>query len=550
MDTPTTQHPNKEIGRACVDYHPSIWGDHFITASPDDMRLDAHKGRGEELKEAVRNMFSAVNDPLLKMNLIDAIQRLGVAYYFEMNIEKAMRQIYDDHINGNDDGFDLQTLALQFRLLRQQGYNVSSSVFTKFKDDEGNFSAILSSDTRGLLSLYEAAFLGIHGDDILDEAISFTTVHLKSALPHLSAHLTKLVELALEIPLHRRVEWLQTRSYISIYEEDEERNDVLLEFAKLEFHRLQSLHQRDLRDISLWWKEMNLIAKLPFSRDRVVEGYFWTVGVYFEEHYSRARMIMAKLIAFTTVMDDIFDLHGTLAELEQLTAAIERWDRGNTDKMPDYMKVFFIALLDGVDAIEDELTREGKSYQIYYLKEGIESLAKAYLAEARWANSGYVPTSEEYMKVSLISAAYPMLFVAFLIGMGEGVTKEILEWAIQIPTMMRTCSIMARLMDDIPSSKLEQKRQHVSSAVECYMNEHGISYHESIQKLREMVASGWKDINKECLKPTPAPTAVMNIILNFTRVVEIIYQHRDGYTDSSVETKERITLLFVDPIPL
>ncbi|XP_058072970.1 beta-cubebene synthase-like isoform X2 [Magnolia sinica] len=550
MDSPTTQRPNKEFGRAWVKYHPSIWGDHFIAASPDSMRLDAQKGRGEELKVVVRSMFSTVNDPLLKMNLIDAVQRLGVAYHFEIDIDKALRQIHDDHINGTDDGFDLQTLALQFRLLRQQGYNVSSSVFTKFKDDEGNFSAILSSDTRGLLSLYEAAFLGIHGDDILDEAISFTTVHLKSALPHLSAPLTKLVELALEIPLHRRLERLQTRSYISIYEEDEERNDVLLEFAKLEFHRLQSLHQRDLRDISLWWKEMDLAGKLPFTRDRVVEAYFWTTGVYFEPHYSRARMIMTKMIAFATVMDDTYDIYGTLEELELLTATIERWDRGDMDQLPDCMKVFFIALLDEIDAIEDELTGEGKSYRIYYLKEAIKDLAKAYLAEARWASSGYVPTSEEYMKVALISAVYPMLFIAFLIGMGEIVTKEVLEWAIHMPTIMRTCSIVARLMDDIPSSKLEQKRQHVASAVECCMKEHGISYQESIQKLREEVASGWKDINKECLKPTPVPTAVMNVILNFTRVLEIIYQHRDGYTDSSFETKERIILLFVDPIPL
>ncbi|XP_058072967.1 beta-cubebene synthase isoform X2 [Magnolia sinica] len=550
MDSPTTQRPNKEIGRAFVNYHPSIWGEHFIAASPDVMRLEAHKGRGEELKEVVRNMFSTVNDPLLEMNLIDAIQRLGVAYHFEMEIDKALGQMYDDHINGKDDGFDLLTLALQFRLLRQQGYNVSAGVFAKFKDDEGNFSSILSKDTHGLLSLYEAAFLGTHGDDILDEAITFTTVHLKSTLPHLSAPLTKLVELALEIPLHRRIERLQTRFYISIYEEDKERNDVLLEFAKLEFLRLQSLHQRDLRDISLWWKEMDLVAKLPFTRDRVLEGYFWTVGVYFEPHYSRARMIMTKMIAFATVIDDIYDVYGTLEELELLTATIERWNRGDMDQLPDYMKVIFIALVDGVDAIEDELTGEGKSYRIYYLKEAIKDLAKAYLAEARWVSSGYVPTSEEYMKVALMSAVYPMLFVAFLIGMDEVVTKEVLEWAIHMPTMLRTCSIIARLMDDISSNKFEQERKHVSSSVECYMKEHGTSYEESIQKLREMVASGWKDINKECLKPTPVPTAVINVILNFTRVLEIIYQHRDGYTDASVETKEHIASLFVDPIPL
>ncbi|KAF2290698.1 hypothetical protein GH714_015060 [Hevea brasiliensis] len=51
-----------------------------------------------------------------KLKLLDAIQRLGISYHFEGEIEEALKQIYQDF---KDDG-NLGTVALRFRLLRQQ----------------------------------------------------------------------------------------------------------------------------------------------------------------------------------------------------------------------------------------------------------------------------------------------------------------------------------------------------------------------------------------------------------------------------------------------
>ncbi|XP_024037583.1 beta-cubebene synthase-like [Citrus clementina] len=55
-------------------------------------------------------------------------------------------------------------------------------VFEKSKDDadEARFKASLMNDVQGMLNLFEAAYLAIHREDILDEAIVFTTTHLKS----------------------------------------------------------------------------------------------------------------------------------------------------------------------------------------------------------------------------------------------------------------------------------------------------------------------------------------------------------------------------------
>lgn len=69
---------------------------------------------------------------------------------------------------------------------------------------------------------------------------------------------------------------------------------------------------------------MELNKKLPYARDRLVETFFWAVGVYYEPQYSRARIIFVKTVAFTSIIDDTYDAYGTIEELYAFTKAIER----------------------------------------------------------------------------------------------------------------------------------------------------------------------------------------------------------------------------------
>lgn len=73
-----------------------------------------------------------------------------------------------------------------------------------------------------------------------------------------------------------------------------------------------------------WWKDLDFANKLSFARDRVVEGYFWVMGVYFEPQYATARKFLTKVISLTSIVDDMYDVHGTRDELEQLTNAVEK----------------------------------------------------------------------------------------------------------------------------------------------------------------------------------------------------------------------------------
>ena len=70
---------------------------------------------------------------------------------------------------------------------------------------------------------------------------------------------------------------------------------------------------------------MDFSRKLPFARDRVVECYFWPLGVFFEPQFAWGRRMLTKAIALLSVIDDIYDAYGTLTELELFTRVIQRF---------------------------------------------------------------------------------------------------------------------------------------------------------------------------------------------------------------------------------
>ncbi|KAF8391453.1 hypothetical protein HHK36_023758 [Tetracentron sinense] len=490
-----SQNAKSEVIRRSANYHPSIWGDCFIIYNSDNMRTNVHmEEQIDELKEEVRAMLkSTADNPSLKMKLIEALQRLGVAYHFETEIEEALQQLYDTHL-GFDTDDDLDSIALRFRLLRQQGYNVPSDVFNKFKDKDGDFKATLLHDVPGMLSLYEATHLRVHGEDILDEVHAFTTTHLMSMVTHLSSPLAIQVTRALNQPLHKGMPRLEARNYISMYQEDK------------------------------WWKYLDFSSKLPFARNRIVECYFWILGVYFEPQYFLARRILSKVISITATIDDIYDVHGTVEELQLFTEAIERWDISTIDQLPEYMKVCYSALLDIYDEMEEEMTKEGRSYRVNYAKEQMKFLVRAYFVESKWFQGRHIPTMEEYMRVALTSSGYPMLATTSFVGMGEIVTREAFDWVVNEPKIVQASAIIARLMDDLVS----HKRGHSASSVECYMKQHGVSEQEVHIEFHKRVTNAWKDVNEECLKQTVVPMPLLMRVLNLARMIHVIYKDEDG----------------------
>nr|GLL42032.1 (-)-germacrene D synthase-like [Ipomoea trifida] len=189
---PSNQTPMDELTRRSANFHPTIWGDYFLTYASQPMEVDTQDLLDhQKLKEEIKNMLvEAPNISSQKLDLINKIQRLGVCYQFENEIDTSLEYIfkaYDDFNDGEDEN-NLYVVSLRFRLLRQDGYHVLANVFEKFKDRNGKFKELLTENVQAMLSLYEASHLRVHGEQILEEALTFTTSHLESmlGLPHLS----------------------------------------------------------------------------------------------------------------------------------------------------------------------------------------------------------------------------------------------------------------------------------------------------------------------------------------------------------------------------
>ncbi|KAL3503377.1 hypothetical protein ACH5RR_037826 [Cinchona calisaya] len=550
-----------DVERPLANFHPNIWGNQFLLYSPDSDKATwaSKKQQLDKLKEEVRTLLHATaSNPSEQLQLIDEIQRLGIEYHFEEEIDQALQIMYEKH-QGWEENDNIYAAALYFRILRQEGFKVSSEIFKKFMNAEGNFIESLVHDVPGMLALYEATHIRYRGDHILDHALDFTRNYLESLQCKLSSNpIAELVNQALVQPNWRGVQRLEARHYISIYEKNDSHNTTLLMLAKLDFNMLQSLHKEELREICMWWKELDFARKLPFARDRIVEAYFWILGVYFEPQYGLARNIMSKVIAITSVVDDIYDAYGTYEELVIFTEAIERWNIGCIKQLPNYMKICYQTLLDVFEEIEEEMVNKEKSYCTYYAKEAMKFLARAYFVEAKWLHERYIPTVEEYMQIGLATCGYTTLTIISFLGMEDNVTKEDFDWAFSGPDILKAASIICRLRDDIVGHKFEQERGHIASAVECYMKQHGVTEQKACEELYGQIEDAWKVLNKQLLKPSGSPSpaakyvpckAVLLRVVNLARVVDVLYKHKDEYTQVGEAMRTYVNSLLIKPIP-
>nr|QIQ56001.1 putative terpene synthase 10 [Eremophila drummondii] len=526
----------------------SLWTD--IPLSFDAQGQERHAEAVQPLKEEVRRTITATHSkPKDKMMLIDALERLGIAHYFEQEIEEQIEQIFKFHAGDGLIESDLFTTALYFRLFRQHGYDIPSSVFNKFKDKDNKFSKNIINDIEGLLSLYEASYLRYHGENILDEAMALTKHHLTQAKPELASCLREKVSWALDQPIHRVTEFLEARYYISIYEKEGSKNEQLLKLAKLNFNILQSSYKKELADLLKWWNDLN--SKLPYLRDRLVGCYFWAVGIAFEPQYSSSRLAVAKSIAMMMVINDTYDSsYASLEELFLFTETVKGWNVKEIEKLPEYLKVAYSFLLRAYEDQDREVSKQGRHYAVSYATEAMKQLAVGYLTKAKWYKGQEMPRFEDHIANAVIVGGCDAILSACYMGM-ESATEEAFDWLKTVPKIVAASNNMVRFMNDIGSYEREQRTGQFPTTVDCYMLENGASKQESLNKLLEFAEDAWKTVNKEWVTNACAPKPLMKAALNYARCVHVTYgAGLDGFTDSEKGLGPYIAALFVDPIDI
>ncbi|XP_066326143.1 (E)-beta-caryophyllene synthase-like [Miscanthus floridulus] len=523
-------------------YTPSPWGDFFLHHIPcTPSQLFSMKEKAQINKEEVRQVIleTLASSSLVEkmMELVDRLQRLGVDYHYKKEINDLLCYDYNDKDGGSS---NLYITSLRFYLLRKHGYGVSSDVFEKFRDEQGNIS---SDATSCLLMLYDATHLRTHGEEILDNIITFNKSHLQSLL----------LENLEPGPVHfgdtswfRWVSRVEARRYISVYEKKATRDATILELAKLDYNILQAIYYDELKELTVWWKDFQSQTDLSFARDRMVELHFWMLGVVYEPYYSYSRITMTKFTVFASLLDDLYDNYSTTMESTTFTTAMQRWDEQTTEQLPAYLKALFINILNTTNKIEKEL-KLMKNKLVDLIKRLVIETAKFYHAEVEWRDKHYIPTSvEEHLQISTRSSVCTQITNLALISLGEVTTREDVDWALTFPKIIRGACIVGQVGKYIVSHEREQTLDHVASMVQTCMKEYGVTVEEANEKLRIIIEETWMDIVEDYLQQK-RPMVLLETAVNIARTMDFMYKHEDAFT-LSFSLKDVIASMYVNSV--
>ncbi|XP_031499138.2 (-)-alpha-terpineol synthase-like [Nymphaea colorata] len=492
-------------------------------------RQDGHGSENiEEIKQNVRQMLEGRDEPVAQMELVDDFQRLGISYHFEKEIKVAMDCIFEDRKECEH----LYFAALRFRLLRQHGYHASPDVFEVFVDERGRFSNILAEDLKGLLNLYEASHLRFEGEHILKKAMDFTN-HLRESMTKMNNSdciLARQIAQALELPLSRRMLRLEASNYIDSYQRRPGHRSCLLKLAKLDFNNVQSLYQAEVKEMLRWWRGLQLAENLKFARDRLMDSYLWTVGGIFNPLFSVCRKGLTKVGCLVTTIDDVYDVYRTLDEIELFSEAVEKWEIGYIDQLPQYMRLCFLALYNTTNQFAYDFMRDKGPNILGYLTRAWAELCKAYLVEAKWFYSGYTPTVEEYLDNAWVSISGPLVLIHAYFFMQHDIKEDATMDVDHYFNLIKKSSMMVRLQNDLGTCKDEIGRGDVPKCIQCYMKEKSVSEEAARHHFDGRLKNAWEGLLKEWAEAAGATShPIVHFALNFVRVGQFMYQHGDGY---------------------
>ncbi|TYH34864.1 hypothetical protein ES332_D13G154100v1 [Gossypium tomentosum] len=407
-------------------------------------------------------------------------------------------------------------------------------------NSDGKFKECLSEDAAGLLSLYEALYLGVHEEGVLDEAKAFSTKHLKLAMDKLELEkdLAQQIKESLEVPLYWRLPRMEARNFINIYQRDENKKLALLELAKLDFNLLQ------------WWKGLKMKDKLPFARDRMLECYFWAMGTVPDPKFSKCRRNLTKYGSIATLLDDVYDTYGSMDELHKYTTAVKRWDLEAIVELPEYMNVCYKAMYNHVnEMVEDALNTHGLDI-LPYIKDQWMCYVQSLHVGAEWYYGGYMPTTlEEYFKNSWISIGIPLSLAYVFLAMLED-SNSLNQCELQLfeqwssSDLFYLPSLITRLLDDLTTSNVEMERGETTNSIQCYMIQEGVSEEEARDHIKDLICDSMKKFNK-LVAHSSLPTGFAETALAMVRCVQRMYQFGDWFGVQSKANKDcQNSLLF------
>ncbi|KAG6392464.1 hypothetical protein SASPL_146683 [Salvia splendens] len=486
--------------------------------------------------------------------IVDNLERLGISQYFFTEIQKVLDETYSCWMQGDEEIFmDASTCALAFRTLRLNGYDVTSDPVTKILQE--CFSSSIRgnmTDINTTLELYRASELILYPDERDLETQNkrlklFLEQELASGLVQsceLGRRIDAEVNQAIEYPFYAIMDRVAKKKNIELYNLDNTRilktsfcspnfGNKDFPFLSVEdFNRCQAAHREELRELERWVVE-NRLDELKFARSKSAYCYFSAAATFSAPELSDARMLWAKNGVLTTVVDDFFDLGGSVEELKNLIQLVKLWDGDvSTECSSNNVQIIFSALKHTICEIGDKAFKlQGRSVTSHIISIWLD-LLNSMMRETEWARDNYVPTIDEYMSNAHVSFALGPIVLPALYLVGPKLSEEMVNHS-EYHNLFRLMSTCGRLLNDIRGYERELKDGKLN-ALSLYINNHGgeVSKEAAISVIASWIETERRELLRLVLegKKSVLPKACKELFWHMCSVVHQFYSKDDGFT--------------------
>ncbi|XP_016649568.1 PREDICTED: S-linalool synthase-like [Prunus mume] len=516
------------------------------------------------------------DEDLVKIHLINQIERLGLAEHFMEEITSLLGQVYRSYISCEEPKsmakhalpLQLYTHSLAFRLLRLHGYRVSPEKFCSFLKGEDIVAYIEEHHElflSAMYNVYRATDVTFIGENQLKDARAFSRRILEKETikdstnlvrPITMTHLQEQIKHELSIPWLARLDHLEHRRCIERKETlgpwtgnalsyrllSCQSNATLLQLAIENYTLRQSVFRNELKELERWSKDMGL-ADMGFARQKTTYCHFAVASTASNSSLSDVRLALVKGAILVTVADDFFDREGSMDELDALANAINRWEpKGLTG----HGKTIFNALKDLVDDISGQFfNKNGYDIKAYLQDLWCQTIA-SWLKEAEWSRNGHAPSTVEYLQVATSSIASQTILLpaAFLLNPPPEI--DILKCPQRQP-LTNSLMLLTRLLNDIRSYQREQE-EGKPNLVLLHMKENpNLGVEESIAIVQKTLDEKKKEFLELALSSNEMPEACKKLHLHCLKAFQMFFNSTNAF-DSPTELLADINKAIFDPL--
>ncbi|XP_047063707.1 ent-kaur-16-ene synthase, chloroplastic-like [Lolium rigidum] len=503
-----------------------------------------------------------------QLSMVDSIEKLGISHHFSTEIKSILDMAYSLWLERDAEiMLDAATCAMAFRLLRMNRYDISSGELSHVAETS-NFHNSLEgylNDTESILELYKASKVNLSENELILDSIghwSGSLLSQKLCSDGVQTFSIKgEIEYALKFPFYITLERLEHKRNIENFDATSSHmlkaeylpccvNQELLSLATEDYAFSQSVYQNELMCLDSWVKE-NRMDQLQFARQKLTYCYMSAAATIFPPEFSNARIAWAKNGVLITVIDDFFDVGGSMEEMENFTSLVEKWDKHHADDFySESVKILFYSLYTTTNELGTMASVVQNRCVRNHLIETWKHVSRCMMTEAKWQRSKYVPTMEEYMQTGVVTLALGPIVFSALYFVGEKISGCVVKDQ-EHDELFRLMSTCGRLLNDIQSFEREGSEGKLNSVLLLVHHSGGSLSTEAAKKaIQKSIDTSRRDLLRLVLKEdTVVPTACKELFWKMCKILHLFYLQTDGFS-SPKEMVSAVNAVINEPLKI